>query len=110
MSKLKIKKGDKVVVITGKDKGRHGDVVSVSPKENKLVVSGVNLAKKHQKPTRESEGGIISKEMPIHVSNVAIIDPKLNKATKVGFKILDDGKKLRFARASGEVLENVGKK
>jgi large subunit ribosomal protein L24 len=110
MLKLKVKKGDKVIVITGKDKGKQGDVMSVSPKENKAIISGINLAKKHQKPTRESEGGIISKEMPIHISNIALIDPVSGKATKVGFKILEDGKKVRVAKSSGEILDKEGKK
>lgn len=104
-AKLKIKKGDRVVVLTGKDKGKSGDVVAVMPKENRAVVSGVNLARRHQKQTAGQEGGIVSKEMPIHVSNLAHIDPKDGKATRVGFKLLDDGKKVRVARRSGEVID-----
>ena len=104
-AKLKIKKGDRVVVLTGKDKGKSGDVVAVMPKENRAVVSGVNLARRHQKQTAGQEGGIVSKEMPIHVSNLAHIDPKDGKATRVGFKMLDDGKKVRVARRSGEVID-----
>ena len=104
-AKLKIKKGDRVVVLTGKDKGKSGDVVAVMPKENRAVVSGVNLARRHQKQTAGQEGGIVSKEMPIHVSNLAHIDPKDGKATRVGFKVLDDGKKVRVARRSGEVID-----
>lgn len=103
--KLKIKKGDRVVVLTGKDKGKSGDVVAVMPKENRAVVSGVNLARRHQKQTAGQEGGIVSKEMPIHVSNLAHIDPKDGKATRVGYKVLDDGKKVRVARRSGEVID-----
>ena len=105
MIKLKIKKGDKVVVTTGKDKGKDGQVLTVFPKDSKLIVSGINLVKKHTKPSRDSEGGIVSKEMPIHISNVAILDPKLNKPTKIGFKINEDGSKVRFAKASSQVLD-----
>ena len=109
MSKLKIKKGDKVKVITGKSKGKVGDVLKVFPSEKKLIVSGVNLAKKHTKPTQTSEGGIVQKELPIHVSNVSHIDPKTNEITKVGYKILEDGKKVRFAKKSGEIFSKEGK-
>lgn len=104
-NKMKIKKGDLVIVTTGKDKGKKGHVLAVSPKENKVVVEAVNVAKKHTKPSMSSAGGILSKEMPIHVSNVSLIDPKSDKATKIGFKFLNDGSKVRFAKASGEVLE-----
>lgn len=104
-AKLKIKKGDRVVVLTGKDKGKSGDVVAVMPKENRAVVSGVNVARRHQRQTAGQEGGIISKEMPIHVSNLAHVDPKDGKATRVGYKTLDDGKKVRVARRSGEVID-----
>ena len=108
MNKLKIKKGDKVRVITGKDNGKVGNVVKVLPKENKLVVSGINIAKKHTKPSQTSEGGILHIELPIHVSNVSHIDPKTNEITKVGYKILD-GKKVRFAKKSGEIITKEGK-
>ena len=109
MSKLKIKKGDKVKVITGKSKGKIGDVLKVFPSEKKLIVSGVNLAKKHTKPTQTSEGGIVQKELPIHVSNVSHIYPKTNEITKVGYKILEDGTKVRFAKKSGEIISKEGK-
>ena len=109
MTKLKIKKGDKVKVITGKSKGKVGDVLKVFPSDNKLIVAGVNLAKKHTKPTQVSEGGIIQKELPIHVSNVSHIDPKTNEITKIGYKILEDGKKVRFAKKSGEIISKEGK-
>jgi len=109
MNKLKIKKGDKVKVITGKNKGKVGDVIKVFPTENKLIVSGVNLVKKHTKPSQTSEGGIVQKELPIHVSNVSHVDPKTNEATKVGYKTLDDGKKIRFAKKSGEIISREGK-
>ena len=103
--KLKIKKGDKVVVLTGKDKGRQGDVLSVNPTANKAVVSGINVAKRHTKQTPANEGGIVSKAMPIHVSNLALRDPKDGKPTRVGYKMLADGKKVRFAKRSGEVID-----
>ncbi len=109
MSKLKIKKGDKVKVITGKSKGKVGDVLKVFPSEKKLIVSGVNLAKKHTKATQTTEGGIVQKELPIHVSNVSHIDPKTNEITKIGYKILEDGKKVRFAKKSGEIISKEGK-
>jgi large subunit ribosomal protein L24 len=109
MIKLKIKKGDKVQVITGKNKGKVGDVMKVFPVANKILVSGVNLVKKHTKPSQTSEGGIIQKELPIHVSNVSYIDPKTSKITKIGYKTLDDGKKVRFAKKSGEIITKEGK-
>ncbi len=109
MNKLKIKKGDKVKVITGKSKGKIGDVLKVFPAERKLLVSGVNLAKKHTKPSQTSEGGIVQKELPIHISNVSHIDPKSGVVTKIGFKILEDGKKVRVAKKSGEIISKEGK-
>jgi large subunit ribosomal protein L24 len=99
----KIRKGDKVVVLTGKDKGRNGEVLRVMPKDDKAVVRGVNIVRKHQKPSQSQEGGIISKEAPIHISNIAIADPKDGKATRVGFEVRD-GKKVRVAKRSGAVL------
>jgi large subunit ribosomal protein L24 len=102
---MKIKKNDEVVVITGKDAGKTGRVLEAFPKENRLVVAGVNEAKKHQRPTQGSAGGIVVKNLSIHVSNVAILDPKDKKPTKVGYKTLKDGKKVRFAKKSGEVLD-----
>ena len=104
-AKLKIRKGDKVVVITGKDKGKQGEVVRTIPSENRAVVRGVNVAKRHQKQTAAQEGGIVSKELPIHVSNLALRDPKDGKPTRVGFKNLADGKKVRVAKRSGEVID-----
>ncbi|MBO7244468.1 MAG: 50S ribosomal protein L24 [Alphaproteobacteria bacterium] len=100
---MKIKKGDQVIVITGRDKGKTGEVIKSMPKENKVIVQGINLVKRHTKPTQESAGGIVSKEAPIHVSNVALIDPKDGKATRVGFKV-EDGKKVRVSKRSGEVI------
>ena len=104
-AKLKIKKGDKVIVTTGKDKGKQGEIVRMIPTENRAVVRGVNVAKRHQKQTAAQEGGIVTKEMPIHVSNLALRDPKDGKPTRVGYKILADGKKVRVAKRSGEVID-----
>ncbi|WP_026622825.1 large subunit ribosomal protein L24 [Ensifer sp. WSM1721] len=100
----KIRKGDKVVVLTGKDKGRTGEVVQVMPKEDRAVVRGVNMVKRHQRQTQSQEAGIITKEAPIHLSNIAIADPKDGKPTRVGFKIEGD-KKVRVAKRSGEVID-----
>ena len=102
----KIKKGDNVIVLVGKDKGKTGTVLTVFPTENKLVVQGVSIKKKHQKQTQTSEGGIIEKEGKIHVSNVAIIDPKDSKPSKVGFKFLKDGEKVRYLKKSEEILDD----
>ena len=102
---LRIKKGDRVVVLAGKDKGKKGSVLKVLPKEERAIVQGVNVARRHQRQTAGQEGGIVAKEMPIHVSNLAHIDPKDDKPTKVGFKELQDGRKVRFARRSGEVID-----
>jgi large subunit ribosomal protein L24 len=101
----KIKKGDKVVVLTGRDKGKSGEVVQVMPKEERALVRGVNLVKRHQRQSMNQEGGIISKEAPIHLSNLAYADPKDGKPTRVGFKTLDDGRKVRFAKRSGELID-----
>ncbi|WP_406853916.1 MULTISPECIES: 50S ribosomal protein L24 [unclassified Alsobacter] len=101
----KIKKGDKVVVITGRDAGKTGEVVQVMPKETRAIVRGVNLVKKHQRQTANQEGGIISKEAPIQLSNLAIADPKDGKPSRVGFKVLEDGRKVRFAKRSGDLID-----
>ena len=101
----KIKKGDKVVVLTGRDSGRTGEVVQVMPKDEKALVRGVNMVKRHQKQSMNQEGGIISKEAPIHLSNLAVADPKDGKPTRVGFRILDDGRKVRFAKRSGDLID-----
>ena len=101
---MKIKKGDKVVVLSGKDKGRHGEVVKSMPKEGKVIVSGINVAARHRKPTQANpQGGIERREAPLHVSNVAIADPKTGKATRVRFEERD-GKKVRVAAKSGELI------
>jgi len=102
----KIKKGDKVIVLTVKDKGKTAEVIKAMPKENKVVIQGVNVVKKHQKPTQGNPGGIVTKELPIDASNVAIVDPKDGKPTRVGFKFLKDGKKVRFAKRSGDVIDS----
>lgn len=104
MTKLKVKKGDEVIVIAGKDKGKKGSIVKVIPSESRVVVEGVNVATRHQKPGREGAGGIVKSEAPIHVSNVALVDPKDGKATRAGYKTLEDGKKVRVAKRSGEVF------
>jgi large subunit ribosomal protein L24 len=101
----KIKKGDKVVVLTGRDKGRTGEVIQVMPTESRALVRGVNIVKRHQRQSQTQEGGIISKEAPIHLSNLAYADPKTNKPTRIGFKVLTDGKKVRVAKKSGETID-----
>ena len=102
----KIKKGDYVVVIAGKDKGRKGEVLKVSPKDEKVVVKGIRMVKRHVRPSQmDPDGGIKEFEAPIHVSNVAHLDPKEDKPTRVGFKTLKDGRKVRVARKSGEVID-----
>lgn len=103
--KFKIKKGDKVIVIAGKDKGKKGDVMQIITDENRAVVSGVNVAKRHTKAQGATEGGIIDKLMPIHISNLALIDPKDGKATRVGYKTLDGGKKVRVAKRTGATID-----
>jgi large subunit ribosomal protein L24 len=101
---LKIKKGDKIVVLTGRDKGKSGEVVKMLPEENRAVVRGINLVKRHQRQTAAQQGGIITKEMPIHLSNLALRDPKDGKPARVGFKVLEDGTKVRVSKRSGEVI------
>ncbi|MEG6509804.1 50S ribosomal protein L24 [Methyloligella sp. 2.7D] len=104
-TKMKIRKGDKVVVTSGKDKGKKGEVLRVIPSENRAVVQGVAMMRKHQRQTPSEEGGIVAKEAPIHVSNLAIEDPKDGEPTRVGYKFLKDGRKVRFAKRSGEVID-----
>ena len=101
----KIRKGDRVVVLAGKDKGRTGEIVKMMPKEGKALVSGINLVKRHQRQTQTQEAGIINKEASLHLSNLAIADPKDGKPTRVGFKIMDDGRKVRVAKRSGDVID-----
>ncbi|WP_332715433.1 50S ribosomal protein L24 [Pelagibacterium mangrovi] len=100
----KIKKGDKVIVLTGKDKGKTGTVLQVMPSDTKALVQGVNLIRRHQKQTANQDAGIITREAPIHLSNIALVDAKDNKPTRVGFKI-EDGVKKRVAKRSGEVID-----
>ena len=101
----KIRKGDKVVVITGRDQGRTGEVIAMRPREGRALVRGVNMVKRHQRQSATQEGGIISKEASIHLSNLAIADPKDGKPTRVGFRVLDDGRKVRFAKRSGDLID-----
>jgi large subunit ribosomal protein L24 len=105
MAKLKIKKGDNVVAITGRDKGKTGEVLRVLPADSRVIVQGINVAKRHARPRMGDPGGIIEKELTIHISNVAHIDPRSSKPTRIGYKHLDDGRKVRFARRSGEVID-----
>lgn len=104
-AKLKIRKGDKVVVTTGKDKGKKGEVLKVLRAENRAIVQGVNIVRRHQRQTPTAQGGIVAKEASIHISNIALEDPKTGEATRAGFKTLDDGRKVRFAKRSGEVID-----
>ena len=104
----KIRKGDKVIVLTGRDKGRTGEVIEVRPEQDRALVRGVNMVKRHQKQTAQQEGGIISKELPVHLSNVAIADPKDGKPTRVGFKTIgkgDDRRLVRVAKRSGVEID-----
>jgi len=104
-TKFKIKKGDKVVVTTGRDKGKQGEVLRVLRAEARVLVQGVNMIKRHTAPSQVSPGGIVEKEAPLHISNVAHVDPKSNKPTRVGYKIDKDGRKTRIAKRSGESIE-----
>ena len=106
MAKFKIKKGDKVVVITGSDRGKTGEVLRVLRSEMRVLVQGVNMMKRHTRQSPGEPGGIIEREAPIHISNVAHVDPRDDKATRVGWKIVEAGRKVRFARRSGEVIES----
>ena len=105
MPKLKIKKGDNVVVISGRDKGKQGEVLRVFPADSRLVVQGVHVAHRHTRQSMGNPGGIVEKELTIHISNVAHLDPASGKPTRVGYKTLEDGRKVRVARRSGEVLD-----
>jgi len=104
--KFKIRKGDKVIVRAGRDKGKRGDVLKVLPAEHRVIVQGVNVVKRHTKPSQQGPGGIVEKEASIHMSNIAHVDPKDDGATRVGFKFLDDGRKVRYAKRSGEVIDS----
>ncbi len=104
-TKFKIRKGDEVAVITGKDKGKRGEVLRVLRRQERLIVRDVNMVKRHTRPSQAEPGGIVDKEASIHISNVALIDPKTNLATRAGYRFLDDGRKVRFARRSGEIMD-----
>ena len=103
--KFKIKKGDKVVVIAGRDKGRRGEVLRVVREDRRAVVSGVNMIKRHTRPAQGNPGGIVEREAPVHISNLALEDPKDGTPTRVGYRVLEDGRKVRFAKRSGEVID-----
>jgi len=104
MAKFKIKKGDQVIVTTGRDKGKKGEVLKVISEASRVIVAGANTVKRHERASQTSAGGIVEKERSVHISNVAIVDPKTEKATRVGFKVLDNGEKVRVAKRSGETL------
>ena len=104
--KFKIRKGDKVVAIAGKDKGKTGEVLRVLRKEERVLVQGMNMVKRHQRPSQASPGGIMDKEAPVHISNVALIDPRSSEPTRVGYKVVEGGRKVRFARRSGEMIDS----
>lgn len=101
----KIRKGDRVIVTTGRDKGKKGEVLKIFPKDDRALVAGVNVVKRHQRQTQTQAGGIVTKESTIHLSNLAHVDPKSGKASRIGFKTLNDGRKVRFAKKSGEVID-----
>ncbi len=103
--KVRFKKGDQVLVRTGRDKGKKGEILKMLPRENRAVVQGVNVATRHQRQTQQQEGGLIRKELSIDLSNLAHVDPKSGEATRVGYKMLEDGRKVRFAKKSGEVID-----
>ncbi|WP_321389930.1 50S ribosomal protein L24 [Emcibacter sp.] len=104
-AKYKIRKGDEVIVLTGKDKGKSGEIIKMLPSEGRAVVQGVNMVKRHTRPSQTTQGGIVTKEATIHVSNLALKDPKTGKPTKVGIKVEKDGTKVRVAKASGEAID-----
>ena len=103
--KLKVKKGDQVVVLAGRDRGAKGEILKVMPTEQRVIVQGVNIVKRHTKPSQMSQGGIEEKEAPIHVSNVAHVDPASEQPTRVGYRVLENGRKVRFAKRSGEIID-----
>jgi large subunit ribosomal protein L24 len=105
MAKQKLKKGDRVIVLTGRDKGKKGEIIKMMPARDRAIVQGVNIARRHQKQSAQQEGGIIAREASIHVSNLAFEDPRDSKPTRIGFKTLEDGRKVRVARRSGEVID-----
>ena len=106
MAKFKIKKGDQVIVISGSDKGKRGEVLRVLRSESRVLVQGVNLVKRHTRPSPGEPGGIVEKEAPLHISNVAHLDPKSDRSTRIGWKVVSGERKVRFARRSGEVIDS----
>ena len=102
---IRIKKGDEVIVISGRDTGKKGNVLKVEPKQGRVLVQGVNMVKRHTRPSTAGPGGVIEKEASLHVSNVALIDPKLDKPTRIGMRVLENGRKVRYAKRSGEVID-----
>ncbi len=104
-AKMKMKKGDRVKVITGKDKGKMGEILRMFPEDNRAIVQGVNMIKRHTRATQSNTGGIIERESSIHLSNLGHVDPKSDKPTRVGYRFLKDGKKVRYAKGSGEVID-----
>jgi large subunit ribosomal protein L24 len=105
IKKFKIKKGDRVIVVSGRDRGKQGEVLRVERKEDRLIVQGVNMVKRHSRPSAGHPGGIIDKEAPIHISNVAHVDPSSNRPSRIGYRFLEDGRKVRFAKRSGELID-----
>jgi large subunit ribosomal protein L24 len=105
VKKFKIKKGDKVIVVSGRDRGKQGEVLRVERKDDRLIVQGINMVKRHSRPSAGHPGGIIDKEAPIHISNVAHVDPSSNRPSRIGYRFLDDGRKVRFAKRSGELID-----
>ena len=105
MKKLKLRKGDKVIVVAGKNKGNTGEIIKVYPNKNRVMVRGINIVKRHTKPTQNNAGGIVEKEGTIHISNIAYLDEKENKPSRLGFKVLEDGRKVRVSKKSGEVID-----
>ena len=103
--KFKIRKGDRVAILSGKDKGKTGEILKMIPDVRRAIVQGVNMVKRHTAPSQAGAGGVVEKEASIHVSNISLIDPKDDKATRVGFKNLEDGRKVRYAKKSGEVID-----
>ena len=103
--RFRLRKGDDVVVISGRDKGKTGSILRVIRSEDRVIVDGINIVKRHTRPSQAQPGGIVDKEAPIHISNVALADPKDGSATRVGYKFLEDGRKVRFAKQSGEVID-----
>jgi large subunit ribosomal protein L24 len=105
VKKFKIKKGDRVIVVSGRDRGKQGEVLRVERKDDRLIVQGVNMVKRHSRPSAGHPGGIIDKEAPIHISNVAHVDPSSNRPSRIGYRFLEDGRKVRFAKRSGELID-----